>query len=93
LPRPNPPRAHGKQFELLYLSSRPAINLTINGQNRMVSAMREVLPGDLPSGQIKVEYAGKPVLLFDAPESGNFLVVIFDDLAGKVSGVVVADYN
>jgi hypothetical protein len=93
LPRQNPPRAHGKQFQLLYLSSRPTINLTINDQPRSVSALRELMPGDLPSGQIKVEYSGNPVLTFDAPESGNFLVVIFDDLGGKVSGVVVPDYN
>src|SRR2546421_966194 len=74
LSRPNPPRAHGKQFQLLYLSGRPMIDLTINGQSRSVSALRELLPAELPAGQIKIEYTGKPVVTFDAPQSGNFLV-------------------
>jgi hypothetical protein len=93
LPRQNPPHTRGRQFQLLYLSSRPSVNLTINGQNRSVSALREIGSDQLPTTQIKIEYGGKSVLTFDAPEAGNFLVVVFDDKAGKVSGVVVPDYS
>src|SRR6266480_3358991 len=89
LPRQNPPRTRGRQFQLLYVSSRPSIDLTINGQNRSISALREIGSDQLPTTQIKIEHGARPVVAFDAPEAGNFLVVIFEDKAGKVSGVVV----
>ena len=55
--------------------------------------MREIASDQLPTTQIKIEHGTKPVVTFDAPEAGNFLVVIFDDPTGKVSGVVVPDYG
>jgi len=93
LTRQNPPRARGRDFQLLFVSSHPSIDLSINGQNRSVKALREIGGADLPSGEIKIDYAGKPLTSFTAPEAGNFLVVIFDDPAGKVRGVVVPDYG
>src|SRR5437868_2139664 len=42
LPRQNPPHTRARQFQLLFLSLRPSIDLTINGQNRSVSALREI---------------------------------------------------
>ena len=93
LPRQNPPHTRARQFQLLFLSSRPSIDLTINGQNRSVSALREIGSDQLPTTQIKIEHGTKPVVTFDAPEAGNFLVVIFEDKAGKVSGVVIPDYG
>ena len=68
------------------------VDLTINGQNRSVSALREIGSDQLPTTQIKIEHGAKPVVAFDAPEAGNFLVVIFDDKAG-IKGVVVPDYG
>jgi hypothetical protein len=55
--------------------------------------LREIASDQLPTTQIKIEHGTKPVVTFDAPQAGNFLVVIFDDPTGKVSGVVVPDYG
>ena len=93
LERANPPVSNGKHFQLLYASSQPAVDVVVNGSPKRINAMRELNEQELPGGNIKVEQAGKGVVAFDAPQAGNFLVLLYDDSAGKLAGVVVPDYK
>lgn len=93
LARANPPVSNGKHFQLLYVSSQPAVDVAVNGTPRRINAMREVNEQELPGAAIKVEQAGKIVVVFDAPQAGNFLVLLYDDSTGKLAGVVLPDYK
>lgn len=93
LQRVNPPVNNGRHFQLLYVSSRTAVDVVLNGTPQRIDAMREVNEAELPGGNIKVEQAGKAIVAFTAPEAGNFLVVLYDDAAGKLAGVVIPDYK
>lgn len=93
LERVNPPISNGKHFQLLYVSSQPAVDAVVNGTPRRLNAMREINEQELPGAAIKVEQAGKVVVVFDAPQAGNFLVLLYDDAAGKLAGVVLPDYK
>src|SRR3954451_15941854 len=93
LQRANPPVNGGKHFQLLYLSNKPTADVVMNGAPAQLGAMREVNGGELPGGKIKIEQAGKTVVTFTAPQPGNFLVILYDDAAGKLAGVVLPDYK
>jgi hypothetical protein len=93
LPRVNPPVNNGRHFQLLYVSSQAAVDVVLNGTPQRINAMREVNGQELPGGDIKVEQAGKVIVTFTAPQAGNFLVLLYDDAAGKLAGVVLADYK
>ena len=93
LERVNPPVGSGKHFQMLYVSGQPVADVVVNGTPKRINAMREVNEQDLPGASIKVEQAGKVVVVFDAPQAGNFLVLLYDDATGKLAGVVLPDYK
>jgi hypothetical protein len=93
LQRANPSTSSGRHFQLMYVSSQPSVDVVINGAPKRINAMREVNEQELPGPKIKVEQAGRKVVEFDSPQAGNFFVVLFDDAAGKLAGVVLADYK
>ena len=93
LARPDPPRGKGKQFQVLSVSSRPTLTVTINGQSVTLGSLRELKADDLAKGSIKIEYAGKSVIDFAAQEPGSFLTVVFDRPDGTLGGVLVPDYG
>jgi hypothetical protein len=93
LQRANPPTSNGRHFQLMYVSSQPTVDVVINGMPKHINAMREVNEQELPGANIKVEQAGRVIVQFDSPQAGNFLVLLYDDAAGKLAGVVLPDYK
>jgi hypothetical protein len=93
LQRANPPLSNGRHFQLMYVSTQPSVDVVINGTSKRVNAMQEVKEQELPGANIKVEQAGRKIIEFDSPQAGNFLVLLYDDAAGKLAGVVLADYK
>ena len=89
----DPPREKGKQFRMLFVSARPAADVTINGQAQNLPALKTVKIDNVARGAVKVEAAGKPVFDFTAEESGSFLIIIFDKPDGTVGGVMLPDYG
>ena len=89
----DPPREKGKQFRMLFVSARPAADVTINGQAKNLPALKTVKIDNVARGAVKVEAAGKPVFDFTAEESGSFLIIIFDKPDGTVGGVMLPDYG
>lgn len=93
LQRANPPPDAGRHFQLLYISSQPAVDVMLNGAPVRISSMRELKGAELPGGDLTIEQAGKFVVRFTAPQAGNFLVVLYDGPAGGLVGVVLPDYK
>jgi len=93
LQRVNPPPNAGRHFQLLYVSNRPFVDVALNGAPTRINALREVKGAELSGGDIKVEQADKSIVTFTAPQAGNFLVLLYDDAAGKLVGVVLPDYK
>lgn len=92
-PRVNPPPNAGKHFQLLYVSGRPEVDITLNGAPARMKAMKEINVPDSPKGVISIEQAGKSVVKFNAPEAGNFLVVLYDSADGNFAALVVPNYK
>ena len=77
----------------MYVSSRPAVDLLVNGQPANLKALQQIKADSLARGSINVEYGGKRVISFTAEESGNFLIVIFDKADGGIAGMTLPDYG
>lgn len=91
--QPDPPRAKGKHFYLIYLSSYPAVEVTVNAEARNVQALHLFPIDDIARGEIKIEQGGKTVLEFTANQHGNFHVVLFDKSDGTIGGMLLPDYG
>jgi hypothetical protein len=91
--RADPPREKGKHFQILCVSTRPSINISVNGQPVSLAPLRELKADGYAKGSLKIEYLGKPVIDFGAEESGSFLVVLFDRPDGTIGGVLMPDYG
>ena len=89
----DPPREKGKQFRMLFVSARPAVDVIINGQPKNLPALKTIKVDNVARGAVKVEAAGKPVFDFTAEESGSFLIIIFDKPDGTMGGVMLPDYG
>lgn len=90
---PDPPPEKGKHFYLIYASSRPAVELLVNGQSRKLAALHLQKIDDIARGTVKVESVGKSVLDFTANENGAFLIVAFDKVDGSIGGIMMPVYN
>lgn len=93
LARPDPPREKGKHFQILSVSNRPTVDLSINGQSVSLPSLRELKADEFVKGALKIECTGKPVVDFAAEESGSFLVILFDRPDGTLGGMVMPDYG
>ncbi len=90
---PDPARAKGKHFRMIYASARASAEVTLNGQPTRLNALREAGLSELARGNIKIEAAGKPVMDFTAEENGTFLIIIFDKPDGSLGGMLLPDYG
>ena len=92
--RADPPREKGKHFQILCVSNRPSVDISVNGQPVSLAPMRELKADSFAvHDTLKIEYLGKPVIAFGAEESGSFLVILFDRPDGTIGGVLMPDYG
>ena len=91
--RADPPREKGKHFQILCVSARPSIDVSVNGQPVSLAPLRELKADGYAKGSLKIEYLGKPVIDFGAEESGSFLVILFDRPDGTIGGILLPDYG
>lgn len=93
LTRSNPLRDSGRHFQLLLISTRPQMDIILNGASIRVKAMKELRVPEPPMGSIRVDQGGKPVVQFNAPQAGNFFVVLYEEANGNLAGFVIPDYK
>ena len=91
--QPEPPHEKGKHFYILYASANTGINLTVNGQARILRPLQLEKADDRAHSTIKLESGGRSFFDFAAEENGTFVVIVFDKPDGTIGAMVLPNYG